>query len=290
MSRPIPGLTPVSGEGTSRGGRPAARFKPRRVWIMDPERPFALKMARALARQGISADCLTSLTEVEAALQNDTPDLIVAALSLGNRQAQSLFEVVRDSLQAGHVPFFFVVRGGSPLEIVPGVKFDPTCMLKKPFCSREFLKGIAPLLRRLDRIQVLGRAASFSSTFSDIPLVDLIGILQRYERTGLLKVETGGRREPIRAWFGRGNLIHAEHPDGNHQEVLSELLLLPNARFEFRAGLAVEEQTIEHEAWLEVRDLLFHLDRGQMNPFPYAMVPQRQETSMPGNEGGREGS
>jgi CheY-like chemotaxis protein/predicted regulator of Ras-like GTPase activity (Roadblock/LC7/MglB family) len=217
-------------------------------------------------------------------LTQHIPDLVIVDLNLPGRGGEELFKAIRADDETFHLPFVFAARGGHPLEITRGIPLDPAAILKKPFTSSRLIERVTPLLRRLDRIDAFGEAESFSGSFSELDLYDLLGLLERFERSGALSIWPQDRRAAVSASFVDGRLVHARYGPLHGRDVLMELMLWPDGlyRFEpFPGGVDDLEYTIDPEVWEELAQFLRLVDRGRLNPFPLARATRDRSEREP---------
>lgn len=242
----------------------------RTVLVVEPEDAWRRKQCYALQKMGHQAAGVASVSAALLHIHKQVPELLLADLNLPNRGVEQLFKHVRDDDASSYVPFLFTCRGGHPLEIVKGVPLETRLVLKKPYTVKKCQEHVTSLLRRLDLIDGFGRLDAFSGRFRELDLYDLLGLITRYERTGILTLFSADRRQQASTRFHRGQLISARSGWMSGPDVIMELMLWDEAFFEFRPsdGLQPPVRGMDKAQLEELASSLALVDRSRLNPFP----------------------
>lgn len=115
------------------------------IYILEDELDMARIMQRALEGLGFKTQGFRLCSDLEKALEKDTPDLCLIDLSLPDGDGLS---VVSDSLKRLGIPSIIVTGRGETTEKIVGLELGADDYIVKPFEPREMVARVRAVLRR----------------------------------------------------------------------------------------------------------------------------------------------
>lgn len=101
-----------------------------------------------LSQQGFRVRTVADATEMDAALAERLPDLVVLDLMLPGEDGLSIAKRLK---QGGHLPIIMLSAQGDDVDRIVGLEVGADDYLAKPFNPRELLARIRAVLRRANR-------------------------------------------------------------------------------------------------------------------------------------------
>ncbi len=101
-----------------------------------------------LSQQGFRVRTVADANEMDAALAERLPDLVVLDLMLPGEDGLSIAKRLK---QGGHVPIIMLSAQGDDVDRIVGLEVGADDYLAKPFNPRELLARIRAVLRRANR-------------------------------------------------------------------------------------------------------------------------------------------
>jgi DNA-binding response OmpR family regulator len=116
-----------------------------RILIVEDDREIGELVLGFLAREGMAPQHVRSGVEMDKALAEGTPDLIVLDLMLPGEDGLSICRRLR---QRGSVPILMLTAKGDDIDRIIGLEVGADDYMGKPFNPRELLARIRAVLRR----------------------------------------------------------------------------------------------------------------------------------------------
>ena len=171
-----------------------------------------------LSQQGFRVRTVADAPEMDAALAERRPDLLVLDLMLPGEDGLSIAKRLKSD---GHIPIIILSAQGDDVDRIVGLEVGADDYLAKPFNPRELLARIRAVLRRSNRdLELRGQrvlrhfgpftidldAHKLSRDGEEVPLTsgefDLLAVLSAHpnkvlDRDRILDLLTGAERSPF---------------------------------------------------------------------------------------------
>jgi two-component system response regulator RegX3 len=119
-------------------------MKPR-VLVVEDEATISEPLAEHLAREGFDPDVVSTLADATAALERQTPDLILLDVMLPDGDGRDLCREIR---KTSDVPIVMLTARGEEIDRVLGLELGADDYVVKPFSARELVARIRAIQRR----------------------------------------------------------------------------------------------------------------------------------------------
>lgn len=116
-----------------------------RILVVEDEPAIADNINYALSTEGFEVCWCATAAEAEAAVQKQSPDLLVLDVGLPDRSG---FELCRDIRRHSEVPVIFLTARADEVDRVVGLEIGGDDYMVKPFSPRELTARIKAVLRR----------------------------------------------------------------------------------------------------------------------------------------------
>jgi two-component system OmpR family response regulator len=126
-------------------GIKAAMTAPTNILIVEDDREIGALLCERLQREGYAARWVRSGAEMDTALAQQRPDLLVLDLMLPGEDGLSICRRLR---AAGNLPIVMVTARSDDVDRIIGLELGADDYLAKPFNPRELLARIRAVLRR----------------------------------------------------------------------------------------------------------------------------------------------
>jgi len=168
------------------------------ILVVDDEPAIVQVIRERLDREGFAATAAGSGQAALAAVEEETPDLIILDLMLPDLDG---FEVLRRLRSSGQdMPVIILTARDDDVDVVVGLELGADDYVVKPFNPRELVARVRAVLRR--RAEALDLADRLASLEARLPTALPGGALEAEGQLGSLRFEPGARR----AWFA-GQLL-----------------------------------------------------------------------------------
>lgn len=114
-------------------------------------------LQRYLGEQGFNVRVASDATEMDAALENGLPDLLVLDLMLPGEDGLAICRRLRAT--GNNMPIVMLTARGDEIDRIVGLEMGADDYLPKPFNPRELLARINAVMRRHERISPPAQAA-----------------------------------------------------------------------------------------------------------------------------------
>lgn len=116
------------------------------IWVVDDEKNIRDLIRRYLEKDNHVVRSFSSAEEMENALVNSTPDMLILDIMLPGNDGLSLCRTIREKHD---LPIIFVSARGDEFDRVLGLELGADDYLAKPFSPRELVIRVNTILRRL---------------------------------------------------------------------------------------------------------------------------------------------
>lgn len=130
------------------------------ILIVDDDLRMRELLQRYLDEQGFSVKAVSDSTEMNAAISQQAPDLLVLDLMLPGEDGLAICRRLRG--QGSTIPIIMLTARGDEVDRIIGLEMGADDYLPKPFNPRELLARINAIMRR----QGLGSSSAPSESYS----------------------------------------------------------------------------------------------------------------------------
>ena len=132
----------------------------KRILVVDDDVRLRELLQRYLSEQGFTVKVANDAKEMDAALANESIDLMVLDLMLPGEDGLSLCRSLRAQ---SNIPVLMLTARGSEIDRIVGLEMGADDYLAKPFNPRELLARVKSILRRAKSLPHQQVAADVSS-------------------------------------------------------------------------------------------------------------------------------
>ena len=123
----------------------------RNIIVVEDERDLADLVALHLRREGFRVDTYGDGAQGFAAIDRDTPDLVVLDLMLPGMDGLEICRRIRQSGRLERTLVLVLTARGEEIDVVGGLETGADDYMTKPFSPRELVARVRSLLRRVER-------------------------------------------------------------------------------------------------------------------------------------------
>jgi len=116
------------------------------IWVVDDEKNIRDLIRRYLEKDNHGVRTFSSAEELDNALVNNTPDMLILDIMLPGSDGLTLCHSIREK---SDLPIIFVSARGEEFDRVLGLELGADDYLAKPFSPRELVIRVNAILRRL---------------------------------------------------------------------------------------------------------------------------------------------
>ncbi len=116
------------------------------IWVVDDEKNIRDLIRRYLEKDNHGVRTFSSAEELENALQNGTPDMLILDIMLPGNDGLTLCRTIREKQD---LPIIFVSARGEEFDRILGLELGADDYLAKPFSPRELVIRVNRIFHRL---------------------------------------------------------------------------------------------------------------------------------------------
>ncbi|MEY4511850.1 MAG: hypothetical protein RLZZ450_3972 [Pseudomonadota bacterium] len=211
------------------------------VLLVDTDAEETTVLELRLVEQGHEVVLCRSAEQAFKRFQQGGIDAIIAEVDLKPHDGFTLVEHVRKQRGGGEVPVLFLTRRTERAAVDRGFALGAVDYISKPAAPDVVVAKVRSVLTKQARQR---SPRGVTGALAEMPLPDVIQVLSRTRKTGLLKVSTGGYTGSIE--LGTGALYNAEFMNLRGEEALFALLALTEGEFALDPSFVPVTRTI-HE-------------------------------------------
>ena len=221
------------------------------ILVVDGDTRSRKVLEVSFKKSGYRVSITKSIDEALAALQTDTPDLIVSDTDLPDGDGFNFCKQVKSRPEFEHIPFLFLTEEAALPRKIEGLEIGADDYLTRPIYIKEVTTRIEALLQKRDRERLSegGLDEEFTGQLAEITLIDLLQTIDEEERTGRVDFEREDRRGTLT--FREGRIIDARCGKLQGEAAVYRLMLWPAGTFvvtyqeEVRGAAHIDRSTEE---------------------------------------------
>ena len=118
----------------------------KQVLLVEDEDNIALALEFLIGRRGFGLRRVATGPEALAALEDETPDLVVLDVMLPGRSGYEIMQIIRQSERLRDVKVLMMTASGGEVERRKGLALGADAFFTKPFDTRQLTDEICHLL------------------------------------------------------------------------------------------------------------------------------------------------
>jgi response regulator RpfG family c-di-GMP phosphodiesterase len=212
-----------------------------RILLVDADAEETTVLELRLVEMGHEVVLCRSAEQGYKRFQQGGIDAIICEVDLKPHDGFTLIEHVRKQRGGAEVPVLFLTRRTERAAIDRGFSLGAVDYISKPAAPDVVVAKVRTILSKMARART-GRGVSGS--LSEMPLPDVIQVLSRTRKTGILRVSSGGYVGEIE--IGNGAIYNASFKEQRGEDALFSLLALSVGEFALDPSF-VPGQRVIHE-------------------------------------------
>jgi response regulator RpfG family c-di-GMP phosphodiesterase len=209
------------------------------ILLVDTDAEETTVLELRLVEQGHEVVLCRSAEQAFKRFQQGGIDALIAEVELKPHDGFTLVEHLRKQRGGAELPVLFLTRRTERAAIDRGFALGAVDYISKPAAPDVVVAKVRSVLAKAAR-QRAGRGVT--GALVEMPLPDVIQVLSRTKKTGLLKVSTGDYVGQIE--LGNGSIYNAEFMDRHGEEALFALLALTEGEFALDPSFVPSARTI----------------------------------------------
>ena len=211
------------------------------ILLVDADADETTVLELRLVEQGHQVVLCRSAEQAYKRFQQGGIDVIIAEVDLTPHDGFTLIEHVRKQRGGAEVPVLFLTRRTERAAVDRGFSLGAVDYMSKPAAPDVVVAKLRTVLTKVARQRT---ARGVSGSLSEMPLPDVIQVLARTKKSGLLRVSAGEYSGEIQ--IGNGSIYNASFMNLRGEEALFSLLALGEGEFALDPGFTPTSRAI-HE-------------------------------------------
>ena len=215
------------------------------VLVVDNDEQMINVIKMAVSKMGYEVITATKVEDALDYLAIQLPDLIISDISMPGISGLEFCQMIRRDANTRHIPFVIVSSKSRVEDKVAGLKAGADDYITKPFNTKELSARLSMLFKRVEKAQQAALVArkSTKGSLAQINLVDLLGIFEMTQKTGLLTISHDNYAGSM--YLENGNIVHCTLHDTEGEEAFLNLLRWnEDGEFEFTPAIKPVKKTI----------------------------------------------
>lgn len=213
-----------------------------RILLVDTDAEETTVLELRLVEQGHEVVLCRSAEAAYKRFQQGGIDAIIAEVDLKPRDGFTLVEHIRTQRGGAEVPVLFLTRRTERAAVDRGFSLGAVDYISKPAAPEVVVAKVRSVLTRVARQRT---ARGVSGSLREMPLPDVIQVLSRTKKSGVLRVSTGGFTGEIQ--LGSGAIYNASYRELRGEEALFALLAMTEGEFALDPSFVPSSRVI-HES------------------------------------------
>ena len=240
------------------------RHKPL-VLVVAPPRGLRGFLGLRLRQQGFKFKEERCVGISPARLLDCGPDVVLAGADIDGADAFRLLKRLRADRATRHVPFILMTDQEDRALRLKAFQQGADGFFLATHDVEELLARIENMLKR-ETVGTRGRThrrrRGISGQLENLPLPEIVQVLNMGKRTGCVTLSSGGVQGKI--WFHEGELVHAELDAVEGESAFFGLLFWKEGEFSIEPGIAPSRRTIRNDAMFLVIEGLRRVDEATL--------------------------
>lgn len=225
-----------------------------RILVVDDEQLMTVMLSALLTTEGYEVVQAPDGARATEILAEVTPDVILCDLAMPTMDGFELLQWVRRNARLRQVPFVVVTAHGEIENRMEALQLGADDFILKPFNTSELVAKVNGLVARVRQARELSRTrdVDLAGDLSEVPLSDVLHILELSHKTGCVHLTKGGASGEV--YFADGQPVHAQGGGWVGDDALLRFLTWGEGRFEFSSQEVTEERstaTTTHQILVE---------------------------------------
>lgn len=211
------------------------------ILLVDADADETTVLELRLVEQGHEVVLCRSAEQAFKRFQQGGIDAVIAEVDLKPHDGFTLVEHIRKQRGGAEVPVLFLTRRTERTAVDRGFALGAVDYISKPAAPEVVAAKVRSVLTKASRQR---GARGVTGSLVEMPLPDVIQVLARTKKTGLLKVSAGDYAGTIE--LGNGHIFNAQFMSLTGEEALYALLSLSEGEFELDPSFVPTTRSI-HE-------------------------------------------
>jgi DNA-binding response OmpR family regulator len=209
------------------------------ILLVDADAEETTVLEMRLVEQGHEVVLCRTAEQAYKRYQQGGIDALITEVDLAPHDGFRLVEYVRKQPKGRDVPVFFLTRRADRTSVDRGFQLGAVDYIIKPAAPDVVVAKARNVLSKAVR----KRARGVSGSLREMPLPDVLQVLSRTRKTGLLKVSSGGYVGEIQ--FGKGAIHNAIYRHLRGEDAVYSLLALADGEFALDPSFAPTSRAIQ---------------------------------------------
>jgi response regulator RpfG family c-di-GMP phosphodiesterase len=210
------------------------------ILLVDADAEETTVLELRLAEQGYEVVLCRTAEQAYKRFQQGNIDAVICEVDLQPHDGFTLVEYIRKSRAGADLPVFFLTRRADRASVDRGFQLGAVDYIIKPAAPDVVVAKARNVLSKAVRQR---GARGVSGSLREMPLPDVLQVLSRTRKTGLLKVSSGGYVGEIQ--FGNGSIYNATYRHLRGENAVYSLLALADGEFALDPSFAPSSRAIQ---------------------------------------------
>ncbi|HEX6243281.1 MAG TPA: DUF4388 domain-containing protein, partial [Polyangiales bacterium] len=210
------------------------------ILLVDADAEETTVLELRLVEQGHEVVLCRTAEQAYKRYQQGGIDAVISEVDLTPHDGFTLVEYIRKSRTGADLPVFFLTRRSDRQSVDRGFQLGAVDYIIKPAAPDVVVAKARNVLSKAVRQR---GARGVSGSLREMPLPDVLQVLSRTRKTGLLKVSSGGYVGEIQ--FGNGAIYNATYRHLRGENAVYSLLALADGEFALDPGFAPNSRAIQ---------------------------------------------
>jgi response regulator RpfG family c-di-GMP phosphodiesterase len=210
------------------------------ILLVDADAEETTVLELRLVEQGHEVVLCRTAEQAYKRYQQGGIDAVITEVDLAPHDGFTLVEYVRKSRTGADLPVFFLTRRADRASVDRGFQLGAVDYIIKPAAPDVVVAKARNVLSKAVRQR---GARGVSGSLREMPLPDVLQVLSRTRKTGLLKVSSGGYAGEIQ--FGNGSIYNAIYRHLRGENAVYSLLALSDGEFALDPSFSPSSRAIQ---------------------------------------------
>lgn len=210
------------------------------ILLVDADAEETTVLELRLVEQGHEVVLCRTAEQAYKRFQQGGIDAVITEVDLAPHDGFTLIEYVRKSRGGADLPVFFLTRRADRASVDRGFQLGAVDYIIKPAAPDVVVAKTRNVLSKA--VHQRG-ARGVSGSLREMPLPDVLQVLSRTRKTGLLKVSSGGYVGEIQ--FGNGSIYNATYRHLRGENAVYSLLALADGEFALDPSFSPSSRAIQ---------------------------------------------
>jgi len=211
------------------------------ILLVDNDAEETTVLELRLVEQGHEVVLCRTAEQAYKRYQQGGIDAVITEVDLTPHDGFTLVEYIRKGRGGADLPVFFLTRRADRVSVDRGFQLGAVDYIIKPAAPDVVVAKARNVLSKAVRQR---GARGVSGSLREMPLPDVLQVLSRTKKTGLLKVSSGGYAGEIQ--FGNGSIYNASYRHLRAENAVYSLLALADGEFSLDPGFTPSSRAIHN--------------------------------------------